>query len=60
MKKRRNSLKYKQKQEIDGKLDPFKMKLNAKMNIQMSPDGSVINNKTDKKYYFENGEMVVG
>ncbi|MDO6629414.1 binary toxin-like calcium binding domain-containing protein [Bacillus thuringiensis] len=47
-------------QEPEGKLDPNKMKLNAKMNIQMSPSGWVTNNKTEKKYYFENGEMVVG
>ncbi|EJQ43583.1 hypothetical protein IEQ_04911 [Bacillus cereus BAG6X1-2] len=41
----------------DEKLDPNKMKLNAKMNMQISPDGLVTNTKTKKTYYFENGRM---
>lgn len=50
------------KQNKDGKLNPMEMKLNAGMNIQVSPAGWITNTKTEKKYYFdaESGKLVKG
>ncbi|MCU5087011.1 PA14 domain-containing protein [Bacillus cereus] len=48
------------KQEPDGRLDPKKMQLNAGMNIQVSPSGFTTNTKTKKKYYFKDGQMIIG
>ncbi|MGG0257425.1 binary toxin-like calcium binding domain-containing protein [Bacillus toyonensis] len=49
------------KKSNDGKLNPMDLQLNAKMNIQISPKGWVTNNKTNKKYYYnEKGIKVTG
>lgn len=53
------NLKEQATQTEGGKLDPLKMQLQAKMNIQMSPKGWVTNTKTGKKYYFENGKLTI-
>lgn len=49
-------------QNKDGKLNPMELKLNAGMNIQISPAGWMTNTKTEKKYYFdaESGKLVKG
>ncbi|MCQ6530922.1 binary toxin-like calcium binding domain-containing protein [Bacillus mycoides] len=54
-------LKEQANKEKDRKLDPMKLKLNAKMNIQVSPKGWVTNSKTNKKYYYDDkGIIVIG
>ena len=54
------SIKEQANEEENGKIDPYNIKLKARMNIQISPEGWVTNDKTSKKYYFENGQIKTG
>lgn len=41
------------RKQLNGKIDPMKLKLQAKMNIQITPKGWVTNQKTGEKYYYD-------